>query len=41
MKKSMFRDLPAVRNKNRPEGREPVTYVWVGKWPLIVFRRAW
>ena len=52
MKRSLFRNLPAVRNKNRPEGRLPVTYVWVTKpetvanvdgvpMGLVVFRRAW
>lgn len=52
MKKTIFKDLPAAPNKNRPGGRQPVTYVWltkpgteveVGGVPmgLVYFRRAW
>jgi len=52
VKRTVFRNLPAVRNKNRPGGREPVTYVWVTKpgtqveiggvpVGLVTFRRAW
>lgn len=52
MRKKMFKDLPAVKNKNRPGGREPITYVWVTNPEtaalvdnvpvgLVIFRRAW
>lgn len=41
-KKSLFRDLPAVGGKNRPEGRQQRVYVWItGKDGIVRFRRAW
>lgn len=36
-RRSVFRNLPAAPNKNRPDGRQPSVYVTV----LGRFRRVW